>query len=177
VGLIRASMLSTLRPVNEILKGLESLEGIYVKGIDSSGYGEGPEAAPDRTDTAEEERYEADEPIVGEEGFSWEEALKGIEAEDSRLASKLMHAHAEFKGGTLTLTFNGGHSFLADLLRDELPRLRELMSDRGVEKVVLKKSREQKKTLNNGREEISPQEKLIIDELGGRIIERRKRDV
>ena len=175
VGLIRASMLSTLKPVGEIIKRLGRFETILSHNETD------PSTTIEEISRVKEVTEQLKEEALPVKDLNWSEALKAIEAEDSRLASKLMHASAEFKDGTLTLTFNGGHGFFADLLKDEIPRIKRLLSGLGIvdglERIVIKKSKEQKKTVNTSEIEITPQERLIIEELGGRIIERRKRDV
>ncbi len=179
VGLIRASMLSTLKPVSEIIKRLSRFETILDGQQDNKKQKEDPSITKEIPDTSKV--VPKISTSASDEEFNWTDAVKTIEAEDSRLASKLMHASAELTGSTLTLTFNGGHGFLADLLKDDIPRIKEILSELGitnsVENILLKKGGEQKKTVNPGKIEISPQERLIIEELGGRIIERRKRDV
>ncbi len=182
VGLIRASMLSTLKPVSEIIKRLSRFETILneQQAPDKKQHTEDHSVArpsPDKTDKlAHNNSFSSTD-----RAFNWADAVKTIEVEDSRLASKLIHASAELSGSTLTLTFNGGHGFLADLLKDDIPRIKEILSGAGItnsiERILLKKGSSQKKTVNPGKIEISPQERLIIEELGGRIVERRKRDV
>ena len=113
--------------------------------------------------------------------INWSDIVQKIEAVDTKLASKLIHAEAQLRGNDLVLAFNGGHSFLVDLLKNEIPRLRDLLMKLDLFdnlNAILLESRKgtvEKKTPI--RNDLSPEERLILDELGGRIIERRKRNV
>ncbi|NOX20736.1 MAG: DNA polymerase III subunit gamma/tau [Nitrospirae bacterium] len=174
IGLIRASMLSVLKPVGEIIKRLSKLENIYTT----------PSSQEIPSEPIETSKtLVAPPPVQASQPseVAWPEIVKKIEAVDTKLASKLVHAEAHLNGNNLVLTFNGGHSFLVDLLKKEIPRIQDLLikldifDNLGAILLESKKDNKEKKTpIQN---DLSPEEKLILDELGGRILERRKRDV
>ncbi len=157
MGLIRASLLSNLRPVSEII---EEISGRRDELLKERSRGSGASTAGPRG------------------AGTWEEVLAAIEEKDPVLASRLKYAEASVEAERLVLSFNGGHSIHAESVERALERLRPFLTDmgEGIREIKVVKQ-EERKQASNGRLQISPEERKVMETLGGRIIDKRRTDV
>jgi DNA polymerase-3 subunit gamma/tau len=186
VGLIKASLLSSLRPVGDIIKRIQGLE-VTSRPAAVAPQEVSPEGPPDivdyRMDNTEMPALKVRE--VSEDGpvdeGMWNKVLSTLEEQDHILASKLKHAEPVVKAGKLILAFNGGHSIHSESVQKNLEGLKRVLRDSGdplLESVkgidVVQRS---KKKSENGRLLITPEEEKVMEVFGGRIIDKRRTDV
>ncbi|RME68896.1 MAG: DNA polymerase III subunit gamma/tau [Nitrospirae bacterium] len=176
MGLLRASMATEMKTVSKVLERLEEF-------LLESPQKEPEERATPVTAPSAEEMKKTEEPVPDEApeaaAFEWDAVIATVEEDDHVLASRLIHAQPKVEGSTLKLIFNGGHSIHADSVKKDIGLLRDVVSrlTKGRIKQVLVETTSQSfnKPINNNG--LSEAEKLILNNLGGRIVERRKRDV
>ncbi len=190
VGLIKASLLSSLRPVGDIIKRIQGLEvtsrpaAASPPEVSPKVLPEVPPDMPDyRMDNTEVPALKVRE--VSEDGpvdvGMWDKVLSTLGEQDHILASKLKHAEPVVKAGKLILAFNGGHSIHSESVKKNLEGLKTVLRDSGdplLEGVkgidVVQRS---KKKSENGRLLVTPEEKKVMEVFGGRIIDKRRTDV
>ncbi len=204
VGLIKASLLSSLRPVGDIIKRIQGLEvtsrptaaDVSPPAVSSKKLPEvlpeklpdlSPEDPPDmpdyRMDNAEVPALKVQE--VSEDGpvdvGMWNRVLSTLGEQDHILASKLKHAEPVVRAGKLVLAFNGGHSIHSESVKKNLEGLKTVLRDSGdpllggVKGIdVVQRS---KKNSENGRLVVTPEEEKVMEVFGGRIIDKRRTDV
>ncbi|GBE35917.1 DNA polymerase III subunit tau [bacterium BMS3Bbin07] len=196
VGLIKASLLSSLRPVGDIIKRIQglkvtshpaaaSLPKISPEELPPEAVPEKlPEVSPDyRMDNTEVPAFKVRE--VSEDGpvdeGMWNKVLSTLGEQDHILASKLKHAEPVVKAGKLVLAFNGGHSIHSESVQKNLEGLKTVLRDSGeplLEGVkginVVQRS---KKKSENGRLHVTPEEEKVMEVFGGRIVDKRRTDV
>jgi len=185
VGLIKASMLSSLRPVGDIIRRIQALEtevsrpAAAVASPDASP--EGSEDMPDfRDDSTPAVRgICGDGPV---DGGTWDKVLSTLGERDHILASKLKHAEPVVKAGKLILAFNGGHSIHSESVQRNLDGLKTVLQDSGdpvlgAVKVIDVVQRSRKKNENGRVPPVTPEEEKVMEVFGGRIIDKRRTDV
>ncbi|NOZ25164.1 MAG: DNA polymerase III subunit gamma/tau [Nitrospirae bacterium] len=188
VGLIKASMLSALRPVGDIIKRLHGLRPETVplqqesSSPDAAGAVGSSSAPPDASASP------VPGSVAGAAASSgpvnedvWQRVLSTIEERNHILASKLKHAEPAVKAGRLVLAFNGGHSIHSDSVQRNLDDLKAVLRDAGdpmlssVKEIAVVQRSE--KRSENGRVSITPEEERVMEVFGGRIIDKRRTDV
>jgi DNA polymerase-3 subunit gamma/tau len=192
MALIRASFLSTVKPLKEVIARLdryrtvmpsrpcgEAEQGIMVPDVG----GHSPEDSLQEIDTAEEEKEEpASQPLpkqppaaqsdAGEERSAWERTVARI---DPPLASKITHAAAEFREDTLLLTLDGGHAVFEDAIRKNLKDIEKVLAEETGRNISIRLSALQKKAgRRKGLKEKVMEEPLIKEALElfeGRVVD------
>ncbi len=196
VGLIKASLLSSLRPVGDIIKRIQGLEvtsrPASVSPPEVSPEKLPPEVLPEKLPEVSPDYRMANTEVpalkvreVSEDGpvdeGMWDRVLSTLGEQDHILASKLKHAEPVVKACKLILAFNGGHSIHSESVKKNLEGLKTVLRDSGdplLEGVkgidVVQRS---KKKSENGRLVVSPEEEKVMEVFGGRIIDKRRTDV
>ncbi len=191
VGLIKASLLSSLRPVGDIIKRIQGLEvtsrpaSVPPPEVSPEVLPEkSPEVSPDyRMDNTEVPALKVRE--VSEDGpvdeGMWDRVLSTLGEQDHILASKLKHAEPVVKAGKLILAFNGGHSIHSESVKKNLEGLKTVLRNSGDPLLGSVKGidvvQRSKKKSENGRLLITPEEEKVMEVFGGRIIDKRRTDV
>jgi DNA polymerase-3 subunit gamma/tau len=139
MSLIKASFLSSMKPLKEILENIERYTKDSLPEIKKSAPSE-PEtkqhkchADPPQTDVSAShetlKQVQGDRkklsPEVVAEGF-WERSIKKI---DTPLASKLSRAEFKLSGDELKIILNGGDSLFADSIRNNLEVIEKIFSE------------------------------------------------
>ncbi len=204
MGLIRASLLSNLRPVGEIINRLrefESLGSAFQSASEPTAAETGGKESAEIsgvTGSAELQAEQSErepsvaEPLPGEPEREnlpedlWSRILSRIDDSDPVVASKLAHAKAEIAEGRLTLEFNGGHRLFAETLKKDIKRLYSLVMEideakkagiKSIDITAAEKKKSKAASRKSNKTELTPEEIKVIETFGGRIIERRKTDV
>jgi DNA polymerase-3 subunit gamma/tau len=191
MALIRASFLSTLKPLKEVIARLdryrtvipsqpcgEAQQNIMVPNVE----GHSPENPQEEIVTDEEEKEPASQPPpgqpsvahndAGEERSAWERTVARI---DPPLASKITHAAAEFGEDTLLLTLDGGHAVFEDAIRKNLKDIEKVLAEEAGRKISITLSVLQKKAgRRKGLKEKVMEEPLIKEALElfeGRVVD------
>jgi DNA polymerase-3 subunit gamma/tau len=182
LGLIRATMLKTLKPVTESLKRLNNFIETTV-----SEQSEHPESViredikkgeDKKTNSSSESLSQTQ---TGE--IAWDVVISRIEEDSPVLASRIVHAMPVVEGSRLILQFNGGHSIHADAVKKQLKKVSEIVSEVSENKIreVLIETVQTAQTIQTpllrNTEPLSEEEKMVLETFGGRIIERRKLNV
>jgi DNA polymerase-3 subunit gamma/tau len=191
MALIRASFLSTMKPLKEVIARLDRYRTIMPsqpcgeaeKDISVPvAEGHSPENPVQEIDTDEEEKEPASEPPqkqpaavkndAGEEKSAWERTVARI---DPPLASKITHAAAEFREDTLFLTLDGGHAVFEDAIRKNLKDIEKVLAEEAGKKISITLSAQQKKAgRKKGLKEKVMEEPLIKEALElfeGRVVD------
>ncbi len=192
MSLIKASFLSSMRPLKEILANIESytkgssseirkssppesnirqLKGRSDLSPESPGIDSEPASAisePDNTlDVAQDRRVVL--PEFEAEGF-WERIIKKL---DTPLASKLSRAEFKVTGDELKIILNGGDSVFADSIRKNLGLIEKIFSEEigSACRVTIETTKEKRITKKDLKEKVmgEPIIKEAIELFGGRI--------
>ncbi len=180
MGLLKASMAKDMETVGA---ALQKLEQFLLSAPEASPGPEPPTLTPKSNRPAQAPGTgpsTTEVPPQEEITFEWDAVIGTIEEADPVLGSRLVHAKPEVAGSTLKLTFNGGHSIHADAVKKDLKQLQEVvsrLSNNKIKKVLIETSSEKNNNPTARSNGLSETERLIIDILGGRIVERRKTDV
>jgi DNA polymerase-3 subunit gamma/tau len=190
MALIRASFLSSMKPLKEVIARLDSYRtatpsqpcGGEEKDVIVPDAGDLlPENPLRKIDTDEEEKKTAPQPPpkqpaaihdAGEERSAWERTVARI---DPPLASKITHAAAEFREDTLFLTLDGGHAVFEDAIRKNLKDIEKVLAEEAGRKISITLSAQQKKAgRKKGLKEKVMEEPLIKEALElfeGRVVD------
>jgi DNA polymerase-3 subunit gamma/tau len=144
MSLIKASFLSSIRPLKEILEKIEAYTKDSLPETKKSALSE-PETnqrkrhtEPPQADVSVPNQVQDDSkklsPEVVAEGF-WERAIKKI---DTPLASKLSRAEFKLTGDELKIILNGGDSLFADSIRKNSQMIERVFSEEIGTKVKIK---------------------------------------
>ncbi len=201
MGLIRATLLDTLKPVGEIIERLKELplpelhapvQAPEMSGNAHSGSVKtGLQGSPDETAEDINPRGSGTGGMEGSPDAErlWTEAVSRIEESEPVLASKLIHARPRLENDKLILEFNGGHRVFAESLRKDMDKLHALLrgtmafDQAGLRSIEIESRGDKKNFKENAgknsskRQELTPEETRVIETFGARIIERRKSDV
>jgi DNA polymerase-3 subunit gamma/tau len=192
MALIRASFLSTMKSLKEVIARLDKYRTIMPSqpcgetAQDISvpiAEGHSPENPVQEIDTDEEEKEPAvseppqKQPTVvqndaEEEKSAWERTVARI---DPPLASKIAHAAVEIREDTLFLTLDGGHAVFEDSIRKNLKDIEKLLGEEARKNISITLSVLQKKAgRKKGLKEKVMEEPLIKEALElfeGRVVD------
>jgi DNA polymerase-3 subunit gamma/tau len=177
MGLIRISLLSHLKPVEDIIRQISSFSFLNQGAKDPE---EGVIKADKSPAGNELKTFQDETPVTESE---WEHLLSGLEEKYPALASKLIHANPVLTGGDLVLNFNGGHTIHADAVQKNLKKIQETISSldldtlHHIKSIKVSKNSSKTKEIKAGLKDITPYEEKVINTFGGRIIDRRRIDV
>ncbi len=173
MGLLRACMATEMKTVGAVL---EKLEEFLLKAPERPRCSD---RTPQVQNISEQTTEETPEGNNDTAPFEWDAVLGRIDEQDPVLASRLIHAEPRVEGPTLRLIFNGGHSIHADAVKKDSKLIEDVvlrLSKEKIKRVLVETSQRPSNGPDKGNG-LSEAERLILNALGGRIIERRKRDV
>ncbi len=195
MALIRASFLSTMKPVKDVIARLDRYRTVIpslpcaeeqepVSAPAEDDPQEKPEEMPDMTEevkaaqplpSQEQPSSVSDESVPHEEAAgkdAWERTVARI---DPPLASKIAHATAELKEDTLHLTLDGGHAVFEDSIRKKLKEIEKILAEEAGRRIGIVLSASQKKSARRkGLKEKVMEEPLIKEALElfeGRVVD------
>lgn len=125
ITLIRLSMLSHLKSVNEALKIISSQQpqkNLEVKGIRNS---------EDKKEIKEESATASQSLNFSASALPdiWNATIEKIDKANHPLYSKLMEGHVSFENDKINISFNGGLSVHAESVRENIPHIKKIISE------------------------------------------------
>lgn len=173
MSLIKASFLSEIRPVKEILKDIEGyLNERHTESYElDSGLEEGLNRVQDGTPVIQGIKEVYNEPLT--EDF-WERAIKKM---DAPLASKLSRTEFKLNDNELRIILNGGDTVFADSIRKDLRILEKIFSEELGSEVKVKIETLKEKEKKMGKKELKekimgePIIKEALELFEGRIVD------
>jgi DNA polymerase-3 subunit gamma/tau len=201
MSLIRASFLSTMKPIKEVIENIKKYQKHFTGqipdiAVEKKQAEEQKVKIPPETKRSETQHAEGSKPekpvngTIHDKSFDeqsphehstnaensisslWEKTLERV---DTPLASKISKADVELKGNDLFLTLNGGHAVFEDAIKKNLRSIEKILSEISGRKIKIKIKTLQKKSMHKKeiKEKImnEPLIKEAMELFEGRIVE------